>query len=251
MEQQTQTERAGPASERRLVIPGEVLAEGPRVRPGPGTYAKDGKLLAARLGLAEERQGQWAIIPLSGVYVPRPGDSVIAIITEVGPSNWMTDINAPYPAPMHSSETPWKIDFGETSLYLKAGDTVLAKILFVDETKKTQITMRDPSLKKLEGGHVIEIQPTKVARVIGRQGSMVQLITRYTDVWMVVGQNGRVWLNGETSAIQVAVDTIRLIEDQAHRSGLTEIVTRFLKERTGKNLPEAGPPGRGGPQEER
>jgi exosome complex component RRP4 len=234
---QQETSRSSP---RRLVIPGDVIVEGKNLRTGPGTYIRDGKLYAARLGLAEERQGVWGIIPLSGVYTPRQGDQVIAIVKEVGPSNWLTDINAPYPAPMHSSETPWKIEFGETSEYLKAGDTVLAKILFVDETKKTQITMKEPNLKKLEGGQVIEIQPSKVARVIGRQGSMIQLIKKFTDVWMVVGQNGRVWLNGEVEQIQVAVDTIRLIEQEAHKSGLTDKVTAFLRQATGRTGEEGG-----------
>lgn len=220
---------------RRLVIPGDLVAENVKTQPGPGVYNRNGSLYAARLGMAEERQGQWGIIPLSGVYLPRSGDVVLAIVTEVGPSNWMTDINAPYPAPLHSSETAWKIEFGETSEYLKAGDTVIAKILFVDETKKTQITIKDPQCKKLEGGHVIDISPAKVARVIGRQGSMIQLIKRFTDVWMVVGQNGRVWLNGELDSIKVAMDAIRLIEDQAHKSGLTDIVTKYLQERTGRS----------------
>lgn len=236
MSAQVQHERsaAGSAPARRLVIPGEVVEENPRMRPGPGTYLREGKLFASRLGLAEERGGQWGVIPLSGVYVPRPGDVVVAVIMELGPSNWLTHINAPYPAPLHASETPWKIEFGETSEYLRAGDTVLAKILFVDETKKVQITMKEPNLKKLEGGQVIEIQPSKVARVIGRQGSMIQLIKRFTDVWMVVGQNGRVWLNGEPAAIQVAVNAIRFIEDNAHLSGLTDHVTDFLKAATGR-----------------
>jgi len=233
MNPQTQQE-SSPSPQRHLVIPGDVIAEGNNLRPGPGTYVREGRLHAARLGLAEERQGVWGVIPLSGVYQPRSQDTVIAIITEVGPSNWMTDINAPYPAPLHSSETPWKIEFGETSEYLKAGDTVLAKIRFVDETKKTQITMKEPNLKKLEGGQVIEISPSKVARVIGRQGSMIQLIKKFTDVWMVVGQNGRVWLNGEVPMIRIAVDAIRYIEQEAHRSGLTDKVTAFLRDATGK-----------------
>ncbi len=233
MDQQTQQEPAR-SGQRRLVIPGDVLLEGRNLKTGPGTYVRDGCLYAARLGLAEERGGVWGVIPLSGVYSPRTGDVVVAIIMEVGPSNWLTDINAPYPAPLHASETPWKIEFGETSEYMKAKDTVLAKILFVDETRKVQITMKEPSLKKLEGGQVIEIQPAKVARVIGRQGSMVQLIKKFTDVWMVVGQNGRIWLNGETTAIKTAVDAIRLVEENAHRSGLTEMVMAFLQQATGR-----------------
>lgn len=220
---------------RRVVIPGELIAEGTRFKPGPGAYTRGGNLYANRLGIVQERQGQLGVVPLSGVYAPRAGDLVVAIVTEVGPSNWLTDINGPYPAPLHSSETPWRIEFGETSEYLRAYDTILAKILFVDETKKTQITLKDPQCKKLEGGQVIEIQPSKVARVIGKQGSMITLIKKFTDVWMFVGQNGRIWLNGEPEAIRTAVNTIRLIEDQAHRSGLTAMVTEFLAQATGRS----------------
>lgn len=229
------------------MIPGDVIDEAPDDRTGPGVFIRDGHLIASRLGLAEQRQGVWGVIPLNGVYQPRAGDLVVAVIKEVGPSMWLTDINGPYPAPMHASETPWKVDFGETSEFLRAGDTILAKILFVDETKKQQITMKDPSLKKLDGGTVIQIRPSKVARVIGRGGSMVQLIKDKTGTWLVVGQNGRVWLNGDADGIQVAVDTIRFIEENAHKSGLTEKVTAYLDERA----KEAGlAPAQGGSEEE-
>lgn len=193
----------------------------------------DRNIFATRLGLVQERGGTLGVVPLSGIYSPRPGDLVIGIVLEVGPSNWLVDVNAPYPAPMHSSETPWKIEFGETAEYLKAGDAILCKILFVDETKKTQVTMRESNLRKLQGGQIIDVSPAKVARVIGKAGSMLNLIKKYTDVWMFVGQNGRIWLNGELPMIQTAVDTIRFIEEEAHTSGLTERVDEFLKARVG------------------
>lgn len=244
MNQQVQTESRSDVA-RRLVVPGDLIdLPNPRLKPGPGTYARDGKVFAARLGLLAERNGQYGVIPLSGVYVPRVGDLVIGVVTEVGPSNWLMSINAPYPAPMHSSETPWKLEFGETAEYLKAGDAVLCKVLFVDETKKTQVTMKEPNLRKLQGGQIIEIQPSKVARVIGKTGSMIAVIKKFTDVWMFVGQNGRIWLNGEPNAIQTAIATIRLIEEEAHKSGLTEKVTAFLQQRTGRTGREPPRPGR-------
>lgn len=217
----------------RLAIPGDLLDSSGRYKAGPGTYYVGKNIFATRLGLLQERNGTLGIVALSGIYVPRPGDQVIGIVMEVGPSNWLVDINAPYPAPMHSSETPWKIEFGETAEYLKAGDAILCKILFVDETKKTQVTMRESNLKKLQGGHIIEVGPAKVARVIGKTGSMLNLIKKYTDVWTFVGQNGRIWLNGDLPMIQAAVDTIRFIEEEAHTSGLTERVEEFLKDRVG------------------
>lgn len=218
---------------RRVAIPGELLDDTGRLKAGPGTYFFGKNIFAARLGLVAERNGTIGVIALSGIYSPRAGDLVIGIVTEVGPSNWMTDINAPYPAPMHSSETPWKIEFGETAEYLRPGDAILCKVLFVDESKKVQVTMKEPNLRKLQGGQVIEVSPAKVARIIGKNGSMMQLIKKYTDAWTFVGQNGRIWVNGELPMIQVAIDAIRLIESESHRSGLTERVESFLKQRVG------------------
>lgn len=233
MTTQQSTQQDASSVARRLVIPGDLIDGSGQFKAGPGTYYINKEIFAARLGMLLEKNGTVGVVPLSGVYNPRPGDTVIAIITEVGPSNWMTDINAPYPAPMHASETPWKIEFGETAEYLRPGDAILCKILFVDESKKTQVTMKEPNLKKLQGGQVLEISPAKVARVIGKNGSMSQLLKRYTDVWMFVGQNGRIWINGDLPMIQVAIDTIRLIEAEAHKSGLTERVDAYLKERVG------------------
>jgi exosome complex component RRP4 len=219
---------------RRLVIPGELLDDAGRLKAGPGTYFMGPNIFAARLGMAVERNGTVGVIALSGVYSPRTGDLVIGVVMEVGPSNWLTDINAPYPAPMHSSETPWKIEFGETAEYLKPGDAILCKVLFVDENKKVQVTMKEPNLRKLQGGQIVEVSPAKVARIIGKNGSMMQLIKKYTDAWTFVGQNGRIWVNGELPMIQVAIDAIRLIEAESHTQGLTERVDAFLKQRVGE-----------------
>jgi exosome complex component RRP4 len=223
---------------RRLAIPGDLLDDTGKLKAGPGTYFMGRNIYAARLGMAVERNGTVGVIALSGVYSPRANDLVIGVIMEVGPSNWMTDINAPYPAPMHSSETPWKIEFGETAEYLKPGDAILCKVLFVDEAKKVQVTMKEPNLRKLQGGQIIEVSPAKVARIIGKSGSMMQLIKKYTDAWTFVGQNGRIWVNGELPMIQVAIDAIRLIESESHRSGLTERVEAFLRERVGEPKPQ-------------
>lgn len=234
MEQQSQSQTR-PDLERQIVVPGDLIQLPPRTKAGPGTYTVQGNVYACRMGIVAERQGQVGVIPLSGVYMPRGGDLIIGIVTEVGPSNWLMDINGPYPAPMHTSETPWKIEFGETGEYLKAGEAVLCKVLFVDETKRTQVTMKEPNLRKLQGGQIIEIQPSKVARVIGKTGSMIALIKQFTDVWMFVGQNGRIWINGEPESIRVAIRAIHFIEEEAHKTGLTERMKAFLQEATGRS----------------
>jgi exosome complex component RRP4 len=212
---------------REVVVPGDLLDDS-GARPGYGTYVLDGKIYASRLGVKNMFSGTVSIIPLRGRYMPAPGDMVLGMIVDIGPSNWLVDINAPYPAPLHVNEVPWKVEFGDTSRFLKIGEMIMAKILMVDESMKIQVTMNDSGLRKLEGGQIAEISHSKVSRVIGKSGSMIQMIKNMTDCRIFVGQNGRIWVDGDTDGVTVAVDAIKMIEKEAQTSNLTERVKGFI-----------------------
>ncbi len=220
--------REGTREQREIVMPGDLLDSG-KLRPGSGTYVSDGKIYAAQLGIKTVKSNYVNIIPLGGKYIPTPGDSVIGKVIDIGPSNWLIDINSPYPAPLHVNEVPWRVDFGDTSRYMNVGDVILSKILMVDETKRVQVTMKEQGLRKLQGGQVIEIAHSKVPRVIGKGGSMIQMIKNYTNSRIFVGQNGRIWLDGEVENISHAIHAIRMIEDEAQSFGLTERVKEYLE----------------------
>ena len=84
------------------------------MKPGAGTYVHDGKVYAAQLGIKSVKSNFVNVIPLGGRYIPAPGDSVIGKVEDIGPSNWLIDINSPYPAPLHVNEVPWRVEFGDT-----------------------------------------------------------------------------------------------------------------------------------------
>ena len=220
-------ERKDARPAREVVVPGDLLDDS-GMRPGNGTYVLDGKIYASRLGVKNAFSGTVSIIPLRGRYIPAPGDMVLGMIADIGPSNWLVDINAPYPAPLHVNEVPWKVEFGDTSRFLKIGDTIMAKILMVDESMKIQVTMNDSGLRKLEEGQIVEISHSKVSRVIGKSGSMIQMIKNMTDCRIFVGQNGRIWVDGDAENATVAVDAIKIIEKEAQTNNLTERVREFI-----------------------
>jgi len=141
----------------------------------------------------------------------------------------LVDINSPYPAPLHVNEVPWRVEFGDTARYLNVGDVLLSKILIVDETKRVQVTMKEPGLRKLQGGQIIEITHSKVPRVIGKGGSMIQMIKSFTNCRIFVGQNGRIWLDGEIDNIVYAIRAIKMIEEEAQTVRLTERVKEYLE----------------------
>ena len=218
---------------REIVVPGDLLAISSK-RPGPGTYSEGGKIYAATLGIKSVRPDSISVVPLSGQYIPMRGDLVIGKIVDVGPSNWLVDINSPYPAPLHVNEVPWRVEFGETGKFMSVGDIVLIKVVGVDEIKRISVSMQDHGLRKLTGGMVIEVSPSKVPRLIGKNGSMIQMLKNMTGCRIYVGQNGRVWLDGELDHILNAVSAIKIIEEEAHSVGLTEKVKRFLEQNAGK-----------------
>lgn len=213
---------------REIVVPGELLDSG-KLRPGNGTYVSEGKIYASQLGIKSTKSNFVNVIPLGGRYIPVTGDNVIGKVIDIGPSNWLIDINSPYPAPLHVNEVPWRVEFGDTARYLNVGDTILAKVLMVDETKRVQVTMKDQGLRKLQGGQIIDISHSKVPRVIGKGGSMIQLIKSHTNCRIFVGQNGRIWLDGDIENIVAAIRAIRMIDEGAQTLRLTERVKEYLE----------------------
>ena len=216
---------------REIVVPGDVLGNIGEYKVGANAYELDGKIRANVTGMKTYNGDAVGVMVMEGFYMPVTGDSVIGVITDIGPSNWMVDINAPYPAPLHVSEVPWKVEFGDTSRFLTVGDVVLLKILLVDESKKIQVTMKDAGLRKIEGGQLIEINYSKIPRVIGKSGSMIQMLKNMTDCRIFVGQNGRVWIDGDEENVEVAAQAIRIIDKESRSFNLTDRVREFIEEK--------------------
>ncbi len=197
---------------RWLVVPGEVVTE-ERVKLGPGVYVRDGKVVAKTVGLAEIKNGVARVIPLEGKYVPKVGDSVIGIIVDVKIPGYDVDINSPYTAFLPKDAVEGDVDYG---------DVVVATVKYVDEVRNALLE----NASVLKGGELIHIIPSRVPRVIGRNASMITLLKSKTGAAILVGANGRIWIHGGHS--DVAKEAIFKIEREAHTSGLTDRITKFL-----------------------
>ena len=214
---------------RRIVIPSQVLGDSKSKKAGWGTFVENGKIYSGILGIVNENDQFINVVPLKGRYDPTVGDFIIGVVKEALGSGWLVDINASSPALLHQNEVPWRVEFGETEKYLNHGDCIMAKILSIDESKKLQITLNDRSLYKIQGGHIIDVEPSRVPRIIGKKGSMLALIKKYIRCRIFVGQNGRIWVDGDTESIEKVFKTIRKIEDESITFGLTDRIEEMLK----------------------
>jgi exosome complex component RRP4 len=217
----------GSAGERVLVLPGEEIpSQG--LKPGAGTYRVGGKVYASVIGLLQSRPPFVQVVPVSGRYIPKPGDRVIGTVTDVQTTFWLLDIGAPRWAPLHMTGTPFQVDVGECERFLRVQDAVMVQVESLEATGRIGVTMLGEGLGKLEGGTIVRVSPARIPRIVGRGGSMIETIVRHTGAQIAVGQNGRIWIDGDPEAIRRVGEVLRMIDDHGQRSGLTDRVESYL-----------------------
>jgi len=217
---------------RTLVLPGEVVAEG-NVRPGSNVYLENGKIYADTLGLADVRGAYASVIPLRGSYEPKPDDIVIGQVVDYSPGSWVLDIGTPTPGILAVSnaiprgrgmirENPRKI--------YDVGDYVIAGIMEASRNQNAMLTTLGEGLGKAEGGAIIKMEAAKVPRLIGKNGSMINMIMKELGVRISVGQNGVVHvLYRDPLDMKLVEEIIRKIEREAHTAGLTSRIQEMLQ----------------------
>lgn len=216
--------------DKQLVVPGEVIAEGMDFLPAGGVYRDGEQLIAQKIGLVSVENRLVKLIPLSGTYTPKIGDVVIGQVVNITFNGWVVDIGFSNMAQLSirdatSEFVDRKMDLSQ---YYNFGDYISAKVLNLSKGNLIDLTMKGPGLMKLdkEKGRLVDITPSKVPRVIGKQGSMINLLKQGTNCKVVVGQNGKVWIEGDKE--DKVIEAIELIERESHLSGLTEKMEGFL-----------------------
>lgn len=214
-----------------IVTPGEPVYEGQDVRPQSGVYKKEDKIYSKYFGTVQYRKDNLEVRPMDTRYVPKEGDTVIGEVTRVSYSRWTIDLGSAYDGNLNIGDaTDEYVDLDEDDLtdFYDVGDAIMVKITSVSESMDVDLTMDDRRCKKLEGGRVVEISPSKVPRVIGKEGTMIKQIIEKTGANILVGQNGRVWISGEHE--HIAEKAIKKVENEAHQDGLTDKIGEWLDE---------------------
>lgn len=218
---------------RKMVLPGEFIVEGD-LKLGGGVFREDKRVYSLVLGLLDLTENFVKVIPLKGKYVPKAHDFVIAEIDDMDFGAWYADIGAASSTTITAKDYFSERDgFQEDiSKAMRIGDAVYAMIREISPRKRVFLSMRERGSRKLRGGRIIEVTPAKVPRIIGRKGSMISMIKQETGCRVLVGQNGRVWIEGAPERMDLVVRIIERIEKDAHTQGLTQnIKDMIMKER--------------------
>lgn len=223
----------------QLVTPGDKLATG-KFKQGFGVFKEktkdnDYNYFSTLLGLVSVKGQTLSVIPLEGSYIPLENDLVIGIVSIVGSRSWIVDIRGPYMGVLAINNVLDR-DFRpgpnfSPDKYLSLGEIVLAKVISFDRTRDPVLTMHNRGLKKLTSGRLIEVDPVKVPRIIGKSGSMISMIKEATKSQIYVGQNGRILINAPNFETErLVIECIDKIQKESHVSGLTDRIKGLLQE---------------------
>src|SRR6478672_1414671 len=216
---------------RRYVIPGDKIIEG-NYKPLMNVMKSGDYLISTRVGIAEAGKDGVKVIPLSGVYIPRVNDLVIGKVIDRSSLSWDIDINSCFFAHLPAQDvfgrdfSPARDDMGRQ---LNIGDLIIARIVSFDRTRDPMLTVQDKDLGKIPYGEFIKISPTRVPRLIGKRGSMIQTIEQATQTRVIIGQNGIVVVTGrDIEGLSLAVKAIKMVEEESHTTNLTQRVKSLL-----------------------
>lgn len=219
-------------NKRKYVIPGDVVTTGP-FRPEQNVVLEGNKIISTTIGISEIYDDSVKVISLTGKYIPKINDLVIGKVLSHTSLSWELDINSCYVGFLPAQDVFGR-DFSahadELTSKLKAGDLVAARIANFDRTRDPLVTIADRDLGKIDSGDLIKISPSKVPRLIGKRGTMIQTIEGATEAVITIGQNGWVVVSCENpEGLLKAKKAIEMVNEQAHVANLTDQVKEMLE----------------------
>ena len=219
-------------SKKRHVLPGDFITTAP-LRLQNNVVLEGKRIISTTIGLSDVSDDSVRVISLTGVYLPKIDDLVIGTIQYIHGNSWFADINSCYQGMLLGQDVfgrgsyPTKSEMEER---LGKGDIIFAKIANSDRQREPLISIADKNLGRIDSGELTSISPTRIPRLIGKRGSMIQTIEASTHATLTVGQNGLIVVSCEESnGLLKALTAIRMVDEQAHLVDLTDKVKKMLE----------------------
>ena len=218
-------------AELRLVTPGEAIGASSGVRAGTGTLITGDKIIATKVGWVNQNNGVTSVDPISSAYMPRSGDLVIGIVESVRNNLWFADVNGPFNGLLPMSLAPWKVEFGAARQHMDIGDIMLARVQEVDEAHNIVLTMKGVGLRRLKEGIMSDISMNHISRLRGENGSTMKELKEVSDCRIIVAENGRVWIDGDSDGISFMRTVLELVRNDGHKATFSESLDSLIQER--------------------
>ena len=219
-------------SENQFVLPGDVIVTGD-YRPEQNVILEGNRLMSTAIGFSEIKDDLVTVTSLIGLYTPKTDDLVIGKIVSHNALSWEVDINSYYSGILTAFDIfgkDYSASRDDLSLKLNTGDIILARIANVN-SRDPLLTIAGNNLGKVDSGELIKISPSKIPRLIGKHGSMIQTIEASTNISITVGQNGLIIFKYDNSTgLKNAIASIKMIAMTYEDANIEEKIQNILNE---------------------
>lgn len=201
-----------------VVLPGDevilTLAESTkksRILLGPGLRQHDQKVIACKAGMLKQKStNTFWVDAAQKRYIPCKGETVIGLVIQKAGDIFRVDIGASEPAAL--SYLAFEGATKKNRPDVNVGDLVFAKLLVAFKDFESELICVDSLGKKqklgvLNGGFVFNCSINLARRLRMENCVLLESIRKHIQVPLeiVVGMNGRVWINGKRERDIVAV----------------------------------------------
>ncbi len=214
--------------DREFIVPGDEIIKSMDYLPGRNTYREGESIYAKKLGIVSVSGRIVSVVPLNAVYIPKAGDMVVARVIDIQSNGWVLYVSPICNAFLSLSGVRQYIDTNRMSLssVYAINDLLYTNVAAVNQLDSVYVTMQDPKARKLESGRLVSINPAKIPRIIGKEGSMITMIKNKSGCRICIGQNGIIWIDGKEA--ETVIEILRTIESQPYVEGLTDKVAKML-----------------------
>ena len=201
-----------------VVLPGDELtlplpeqSKKSKVLLGPGLRQQDGKVFACKAGILKQKSTNTFFVDATQKrYIPCKGETVIGTVVQKAGDIFRVEIGANELAALSylAFEGATKKNRPDVNI----GDLVFAKLLVAHKDFESELICVDSLGKKqklgvLRDGFVFNCSINLARRLRSSESPLLESIKKHIQVpvEIVVGMNGRVWVNGRRERDVIAV----------------------------------------------
>ena len=164
-------------------------------------------------------------------YVPKKGDMVVGIVTKKGGDNLKVDIGSAEPATL--SLLAFAGATKKQRPDLQIGDAVYAKLLSAHREMEPELVCIDQHSKAgnmgplSSDGYIVTLPQSSVYRLLDVENPLLRTLGKKFPFEIVLGMNGRVWLNTKTVDDTFTLVTALYAADHQSDSDIIRLCRQF------------------------
>lgn len=219
-----------------VVLPGDdvttdtrISSKSSKVILGPGLRRFDDKVVAAKAGILKQQSANtfW-VDSFQKRYIPSKGETVIGTVVQKAGDIFRVDIGASEPAAL--SYLAFEGATKKNRPDVNVGDLLFAKLLVAHKDFESELICVDSLGKKmklgvLNGGFVFSCSINLARKLRSPSCPLLEAIKKNIQVPLeiVVGMNGRVWINAKNERDIIAVGNAILAAEYKNNEEIVDM----------------------------